>query len=648
MAFRPRRQPLPADRRLRRRAIALFIVFMLAVLSTWLDTRTVRQGAHYVARSSELMVLSQRLARDAQQALSGDSAAFVDLMQDRRSMDAILLRLDKGDPGLPPTSGQPRKVLDHLIIEARKTGLDIQTMETGRPGLVTVKTAIAATAAYSKQLDEVTQALIARLDGAAQRRAVRFALLVERIARTSGLMLGAVSAEQINALDQDVREADELLNGMPAGEPLVQKASDLFEGYFNAAKAIVGTAQGLLGAKRAGAAIVADSDGLLQRTRALISAYQAELANRHTDLIAVLSGIASLLLLMLLVRGYLEELRRRAREAERVNQCNQQAIQMLKQEIAGLADGDLTIKATVGDDITAAIAEVVNHITDELRDFVAGITEAASMLSHATAETRKTAQDLQAVARKQVTQLRQADTAVEQIASAAQQVDSSAFQSGQVARRTLEATARGAQAVHNTAAGMEGIRGQIQETAKRIKRLGESSQEIGESVDLIADLTEQTNVLAVNAAIQAAAAGESGRGFSLVAEEVQRLAERSAEATRQIGMLVTTIQDDTREAVAAMEKTTQDVVTGANLSHAAGQALQEIEQVSHELATLIDNISNATQTQTEMANKAAAAMAGILRLTEQNTEGAEQTTAALTALADLAVELRASVAGFKL
>jgi len=234
------------------------------------------------------------------------------------------------------------------------------------------------------------------------------------------------------------------------------------------------------------------------------------------------------------------------------------------------------------------------------------------------------------------------------MANSIQEVDSSANKATEVGRRTLAATEQGGQAVRNTITGMDGIREQIQDTSKRIKRLGESSQEIGEIVDLISDITEQTNVLALNAAIQAASAGEAGRGFSVVAEEVQRLAERSAEATKQIGALVRTIQSDTHDAVAAMERSTLGVVEGAKLSDMAGQSLREIEQVSNELATLINSISVSTQVQTDMAGEVAKTMKNILQIAQQTSDGTRLTANSVAQLTNLANDLKGSVAGFKL
>ncbi len=355
-----------------------------------------------------------------------------------------------------------------------------------------------------------------------------------------------------------------------------------------------------------------------------------------------------LLLLLLLSKIYLDESKRREREAGQTNRNNQQAILRLMNELSDLADGDLTIRATVSEDITGAIADSVNYTTDELRKLVSRVTAASQQVARATGEAGTVTKELLGATQKQAAEIRDAGGAVELMTKSIQEVDSSAAQSSEVARRTLEVTEQGARAVQNSVSGMDGIREQIQDTSKRIKRLGESSQEIGEIVDLISDITEQTNVLALNAAIQAASAGEAGRGFAVVAEEVQRLAERSGEATKQIGMLVKTIQSDTQDAVAAMEKSTQGVVDGAKLSDAAGQALREIENSTRNLADLVNSISVSTQVQTDMAREVAKIMSDILKITEQTSQSTQRTNASVTQLESLANELNSSVSGFKL
>jgi twitching motility protein PilJ len=355
-----------------------------------------------------------------------------------------------------------------------------------------------------------------------------------------------------------------------------------------------------------------------------------------------------LLLLLLLSKIYLDESKRREREAAQTNRNNQQAILRLMNELSDLADGDLTIRATVSEDITGAIADSVNYTTDELRKLVSRVTTASLQVERATGEAGTVTKELLSATQRQAAEIRDAGGAVELMTKSIQEVDTSAAQSSEVARRTLEVTEQGTLAVQNSVSSMDGIREQIQDTAKRIKRLGESSQEIGEIVDLISDITEQTNVLALNAAIQAASAGEAGRGFAVVAEEVQRLAERSAEATKQIGMLVKTIQGDTQEAVSAMEKSTQGVVDGAELSNAAGKALREIENSTRELADLVNSISVSTQVQTDMANEVVEYMGDILKITEQTSVSTQRTNASVAELESLASELNSSVAGFKL
>jgi twitching motility protein PilJ len=333
---------------------------------------------------------------------------------------------------------------------------------------------------------------------------------------------------------------------------------------------------------------------------------------------------------------------------ENDGQQNQMAVLNLLDEMGDLADGDLTVRAEVRENITGAIADSINYTIDSLRDLVTGINRASEQVNTATGQAQATSDKLLSAAEKQSAQITDTTEAVSNMTRSILQVSSNASQASQVAQRSLQAATQGSQAVQNTIAGMNGIREQIQETSKRIKRLGESSQEIGEIVELISDITEQTNILALNAAIQAASAGEAGRGFTVVAEEVQRLAERSSEATKQIGAIVKTIQTDTNSAVAAMEKSTEGVVEGARLSDAAGKALTEIETVSNSLARLIQSISTATEAQTEVASTVTKNMQQIQEITSQTTEGTKLTAESVGQLTKLAEELRDSVAGFKL
>jgi len=309
---------------------------------------------------------------------------------------------------------------------------------------------------------------------------------------------------------------------------------------------------------------------------------------------------------------YLVTERKRGRESEAENKRNQEAILRLLNEMGDLADGDLTIRAKVTEDITGAIADSMNYTIDELRALVTGVNNASTQVSAKSQQAQAVSVQLLDAAKKQSREIQSTTEQVLSVANTLSTVSTNAEESSKVALRSLAASDKGRLAVQNSISGMNDIREQIQETSKRIKRLGESSQEIGEIVELISDITEQTNVLALNAAIQAASAGEAGRGFSVVAEEVQRLAERSAEATKQIGAIVKTIQ------------------------------------VTTNLATLIQKISSDTQTQAASANKVARNMQDILEINRQTTAGTQQTASSIKELADVASDLKSSVSGFKL
>jgi twitching motility protein PilJ len=398
-----------------------------------------------------------------------------------------------------------------------------------------------------------------------------------------------------------------------------------------------------------------ESEGLLKATDELQLGYQSGLSERAVYIILLLVLVVTALgTIALLAKVYLDDTQRRAFDAEKlrnaseqVNRENQDAILRLMNELGDLADGDLTVTATVSENITGAIADSINYTIEELRVLVGRINDAANRVTAATEIARQTSIELLDAAERQSTEIQEAGQSALAMARSMSAVSGNATESAKVARQSLTAAEKGTAAVQDSIKGMNEIRNQIQETSKRIKRLGESSQEIGEIVELISDITEQTNVLALNAAIQAASAGDAGRGFTVVAEEVQRLAERSAEATKQIAAIVKTIQTDTQDAVSAMEQSTQGVVEGAKLSDAAGQALSEIGQVSRNLADLIQDISTSTQDQADSATRVAGLMQDILHVTEQTTAGTQRTAQAVDELTALASELKGSVAGFK-
>lgn len=333
---------------------------------------------------------------------------------------------------------------------------------------------------------------------------------------------------------------------------------------------------------------------------------------------------------------------------EEQNRHNQDAILQLLDEMGDLADGDLTVSATVTEDITGAIADSINYTIDALRDLVENINSTTVHVASAAQETQATAIHLTDASEHQAQQITEVSTAITDMAGSIEQVSQNASQSSEVAKQSVDLASEGNNAVKDAITGMDTIREHIQETSKRIKRLGESSQEIGDIVELINDIAEQTNILSLNAAIQATMAGEAGRGFAVVADEVQRLAERSGNATKQIDALVRTIQSDTNEAISSMEKSTAGVVSGAKLTQDAGAALVQIETVSHQLANLIDNISDAAKQQAQAAVSTSNSMNVIQEITMQTSTGTNESAASIGRLLDLTNDLRKSVSGFTL
>ena len=338
---------------------------------------------------------------------------------------------------------------------------------------------------------------------------------------------------------------------------------------------------------------------------------------------------------------------RLAEQAEQ-NVRNQEAILQLLDELADLADGDLRVQASVTENFTGAIADSINFAIDQMRSLVSNINRISVQVASAAGDTQGTAKNLAEASENQAREITGASTAINDMASSIDQVSMNAAESASVAQRAVEIAGKGGDVVRNTIGGMDRIRDQIQETSKRIKRLGESSQEIGDIVSLINDIADQTNILSLNAAIQASMAGDAGRGFAVVADEVQRLAERASAATKQISALVKTIQSDTNEAVISMETTTTEVVQGARLAQDAGVALEEIEGTSQNLAQLIQSISDAARQQAATAGRISNTMAVIQDITSNTSAGTEATARSIGDLAVMADEMRDSVEGFKL
>ncbi|WP_137936148.1 methyl-accepting chemotaxis protein [Chitinivorax sp. B] len=639
------------------------------------DIRSSNHNSIRRATSTEMQMLSQRMARAAAQAIQGNEKAFDTLKESYTQFGQNLSLLRDGGDAVPKSTGAPvtflnsiQKVWQSSFLPNPRTPT-VETILNNKQTIVTITKSVSSINANDAKLLEATQQLVSLLKETNapehdRELAEQMVVLTQRMAKNANAMLAGeiINPEVVFLLGKDANTFRDTLQGMLDGSeelrltPVkhletrekLEEIKKLFKDFETVVSTFSRNMQNLVNTRLANQTIFAESENLLKDSQKLADAYQLQGGSALTYALIALFGMGAVASLVMLGSVNAAEAQRRRLESERENKRNQEAILRLLNEMSDLADGDLTVRASVTEDLTGAIADSMNYTIDELRSLIIGINKATEQVTSAAAQAQSISNELLDAAQRQSTEIVTANNRVQEMAQSISDVADTASESARVAEQSLQAAEKGTQAVDNSIKGMNEIREQIQETAKRIKRLGESSQEIGEIVELISDITEQTNVLALNAAIQAASAGEAGRGFTVVAEEVQRLAERSAEATKQIGAIVKTIQSDTHDAVAAMEVSTQGVVEGAKLSDAAGQALLEIRQVSRDLASLIQRISGATQEQSKMADDVSHSMTDILNITEQTTAGTKQTAVQIGQLTGLAAELKGSVAGFKL
>ncbi len=653
--------------------LAFLLLVGTAAAVIW-DTTLRSRNSTYINIASQMQFHTQRLAKAAGLAARGTQNAFPQLQDSRDEFANYLATLQNGgnafgvDVPTAANSEELKSRLEELAKRWPESASAATAILTAQKDLVALARNIAQIRVGSEEMATLSQELTGLMtqSGSAPAqvlRANRLTFLAERLGRGSAEILGSeiIDPEVPFLIGKDTNDLRELIRSLENGNESLglaavrdpeakAKLADLkkqFATFELNVSPILRELQKLVTARQAGAQLVSASEQLQTAVGRMQEALQ-EQRPLGTLIAAIVLALLLILTLLLMAFAFLADTRRQAAVAETENRRNQEAILRLLNEMGDLADGDLTIRAQVTEDITGAIADSMNYTIDELRTLVAGVNNAAIQVTQKTAQAQSISAELLGAAERQSREIEETTAQVLQVSRSISEVSSSAEEGARVAQRSLAAADKGRAAVQNSISGMNDIREQIQETSKRIKRLGESSQEIGEIVELISDITEQTNVLALNAAIQAASAGEAGRGFSVVAEEVQRLAERSGEATKQIGAIVKTIQADTQDAVAAMEKSTTGVVEGAKLSDAAGQALSEIDFVTKNLAQLIEQISKATQTQASATNKVAQNMQDILEITRQTTRGTQQAAGSIRDLAAVAQELKSSVSGFKL
>ncbi len=649
--------------------VLILSVVLLFINFAYLNTQS-NYDTEYISHAGELRVLSQRIAKNATEAAAGKEEAFGLLKEARDDFETRWNILTRGNAqtGLPPAPDEVQAQMALVQQDWNSLRENSDAILASEPTVLSLHKVAATLAETIPQLqveyEEVVDILLESGAPASQVSvAQRQALLAERILGSVNKVL-AGDQDSVQAADTFGRDAalfGRVLQGMIDGSPTMPRVtspdarerlaeiSELFEFVSGSVDEILETSPELFQVRESANVIFSVSQTLLERASELSSGLESLAGGRYINTVAgYVLGLLALASIILIGLVTMQDTRRRLAETAEKNERNQAAILRLLDEIADLADGDLTVTATVTEDFTGAIADSINYSIDQLRDLVQTINHTALQVAAAAQETQATAMHLAEASEHQAQEIAGASAAINEMAVSIDQVSANAAESSAVAERSVAIANKGNEVVHNTITGMDNIREQIQDTSKRIKRLGESSQEIGDIVSLINDIADQTNILALNAAIQASMAGDAGRGFAVVADEVQRLAERSSAATKQIEALVKTIQTDTNEAVISMEQTTSEVVRGARLAQDAGVALEEIEKVSKTLAALIQNISNAARQQASSAGHISNTMNVIQEITSQTSAGTTATAKSIGNLAKLASEMRKSVAGFTL
>jgi len=661
-----------------RKFLAVILLLVLSVVLMALTFYKVADNAkhdkEYISLAGDQRVLSQQIAKYALSAAAGNRESFPVLQKYRDSFQQKLNYLKEGNPDpdmVLPASGD--EVKEELrTVEGHWNGFrkQVDVIFKGRDPILAVRDNARAINEMIPQLladsDEVVSILV---EGNAPQEQIYKAsvqlMLNQRIANNVNKVLvgGEGTVTAADRLGRDATIFRGVIQGMLKGDrqrgiarvkdadarEILGEISKNFNTVSGMVGAILEQTPVMFDVQEASRAVTTRSDELIIDTAALIKAYADAAGGRVVSpILAFAFGAFALILLLGLAVQMVRSSAAATALAKETNQNNQDAILRLLDGIQGLSEGDLTGDAEVTEDFTGAIADAFNSATDELRLLVTTINETSVQVSSAAQETQATAMHLAEASDHQAQQITAASTAVNEMAVSIEEVSKNASESTDVAQHSVDVAGKGAETVRRTIYGMDTIREQIQETSKRIKRLGESTQEIGDIVELINDIADQTNVLALNAAIQAAMAGEAGRGFAVVADEVQRLAERSGNATKQIEALVKTIQTDTNEAVISMEQSTAGVVSGAKLAEESGEALSEIESVSNRLAELIEAISGNASQQSKAATNISDTMNVIQEITTQTSAGTNETAASIGNLTELANDLRKSVSGFRL
>ncbi|MDR4516335.1 MAG: methyl-accepting chemotaxis protein [Nitrosomonas sp.] len=656
---------------------SLFIMAMLlliGLLAYSLDQT--RQNTAKLEIIARMQTHIQRLPIALQLAFSGREIAFTQIYDSHKKINQYIAILAEGglfhQHNISPIDQESLRIhLDDLIDKWRSEERKIQVIIDKQETLLKLGQAVSVINSTTNELHQRIEQLVDRLTLIGNQPKTLGAIiamrtLTQNVTRSVNVILSsklpvseinkqlAHDRKQFSIILQAFSEGHDILNLSAMNDPealeVLPQIKPLFITIDNNIHTIQTELSAVMAANAAASEIIRYSETFLSSILALDKALQTNYIESSDLLAKILVGL--LIGVILTLCAFIYSLRQNKSSSPQIYVNNmddtQKAMLQLLDDMKKMAEGDLTTRTVVTEDITGAIADAVNFTIEELHSLVEQVNKAGTLVVNASRQAQHVSNRLLSAAQQQSLKIEETTVAVLGMAESINTVSDTASKSTEVAKQSLVTAEKGNKAVRESIAGMDEIRTNIQETSKRIKRLGESSQEIGEIIALVSDITEQTNILALNAALQATAAGEAGRGFNMIAQEVQRLAERSAESSKHISRLIKMMQNDTYDTIAAMERSTLEVIKGTQKSNIAGKALEEIEAVSRHLSEHVANIYATTHAQTQAANTVIENMEEILQITQQTTVGTQETTASIEQISGFASELKASVSNFKI